>query len=98
MVRAIALSIILYFAPQKIKKTEVSSENTDAFSFESLLSSAKGSLKRQEAEPIMKLENELSKSQSAQSGLLLDSLGKQWDKLDQPVISSHYFEMVALQQ
>ncbi len=93
---AIALTIVLYFAPQKIKKEEVNAETVDIFSFESLLSSVKGSMKRQEIESISKLENELGKNQN--NMLLLDSLGKQWDKLDQPIISSHYFEMVAEQQ
>jgi len=93
---AIALTIVLYFAPQKIKKEETTAETADLFSFESLLSSAKSGLKRQETEPVSKLETELSKNQN--NVLLLDSLGKQWDKLGQPVISSHYFEMVAVQQ
>ncbi len=93
---AIALTIVLYFAPQKIKKEEVIAETADVFSFESLLSSVKGSMKRQEIEPISKLENELSKNQN--NNLLLDSLGKQWDKLGQPIISAHYFEMIAEQQ
>lgn len=93
---AIALTIVLYFAPQKIKKEEAKAETADIFSFESLLSSAKGSLKRQELEPVSKLESELSKN--GNNVQLLDSIGKQWDKLGQPVISSHYFELIAEQQ
>jgi tetratricopeptide (TPR) repeat protein len=90
---AVALTIVLYFAPQKIKKEETVAEKADVFSFESLLSSAKGGLKRQEVEPVSILENELGKNPD--NVVLLDSLGKQWDKLGQPVISSHYFEMIA---
>jgi tetratricopeptide (TPR) repeat protein len=93
---AIALTIVLYFAPQKIKKEDVKAETADIFSFESLLSSAKGSLKRQELEPVTKLESELSKNQN--NVTLLDSAGKQWDKLGQPVISAYYFEKIAEQQ
>jgi tetratricopeptide (TPR) repeat protein len=92
---AIALTIVLYLAPQKVNRKESDTSNADVFSFESLLTSAKGSLKRQEIEPLSKLENELSKNQT--DVLLLDSLGKQWDKLGQPVISAHYFELIAEQ-
>lgn len=91
---AIALTAVLYFAPQKVTKTEESvSEKKEVYSFESLLTSVKGSMKREELEPVSKLENELSKN--GNNTVLLDSLGKQWDKLEQPIISSHYFEMIA---
>lgn len=96
---AIVLTAVLYFAPQKSKQKEsgpVGRESNEMFSFESLLASAKSSFKRQELEQVTKLENELSKNQSNLP--LLDSLGKQWDKLQQPLISSHYFEMIAMQQ
>ncbi len=96
---AIALTAALYFAPQKVKQNEslqAGNENDEPFSFESLLASQKRSLKRQELEPIVKMELELSKNQN--SLLLLDSLGKMWDRLQQPVISSFYFEMIAVQQ
>ncbi len=98
---ALVLTAVLYFAPQKVKQNEsqqTGTEDREPFSFETLLTSAKGNLKRQELEPISKIESELSKNQSAQSVSLLDSLGKQWDKLQQPIISSHYFEMIAEQQ
>ncbi len=90
---AVALTIVLYFAPQKINKEKADAEKADVFSFESLLISAKGSLKRQEIEPLTKLENDLAKNKG--DSVLLDSLGKQWDKMGQPVISAHYFEMIA---
>lgn len=96
---AVALIAVLYFAPQKAIQKDTpdsGSENREPFSFETLLSSAKGSLKREELEPVSKIENELNKNQN--DLLLLDSLGKQWDRLQQPVISAHYFEMIALQQ
>ena len=95
---AFALTAVLYFAPQKNKQKESApaEKQSDEFSFESLLTSAKSSLKRQELEPLTKLESELSKDRK--NLLLLDSLGKQWDKLQQPVISAHYFELIAVQQ
>ena len=96
---AIVLTIVLYLAPGKVKQKDTGKageENTQFFSFESLLASAKRNFKRQELGQIEKLESELSKNQN--NVLLLDTLGKLWDKLDQPVISSHYFEMIALQQ
>jgi tetratricopeptide (TPR) repeat protein len=99
LIGAIALTAILYFAPQKTKQKETgkTEEKAEAsYSFETLLSSAKSGLKRQELEPINKIESGLGKNQP--DSALLDSLGKQWDKLEQPVISSHYFELIALQK
>lgn len=96
---AIALTAVLYFAPQKVKQSEsvrIAKENEEPFSFEALLASVKKSLKRQELEPVNKLENDLAKNPD--NLLLLDSLGKAWDKLEQPLISSHYFELIAVQQ
>jgi tetratricopeptide (TPR) repeat protein len=93
----IVLTAVLYFLPQKTEqKQEATEEKEDPFSFESLLTSAKGSLKRQEVEPVSRLESELDKNQN--SIALLDSLGKQWDQLQQPIISSHYFEMIAIKE
>lgn len=99
LIGALALTAVLYILPQKAIKKETDSigtENRESFSFESLLTSAKGSLKREELEPVSKIESELSKNQHNIS--LLDSLGKQWDRLQQPFISSHYFEMIALEE
>jgi tetratricopeptide (TPR) repeat protein len=96
---ALALTAVLYFAPQKIKQGEsgeAGTENREPYSFESLLNSVKGSMKREELEPVSKLEDLVNKNQH--DLILLDSLGKQWDRLEQPVISSHYFEMIAEQQ
>jgi tetratricopeptide (TPR) repeat protein len=94
---AVVLIVALYFAPGKIDKPEqVVSETGQPYSFESLLTSAKSSLKRQEAEPISQLEIEISKQPD--NIQLLDSLGKKWDHLQQPIISSHYFEMIAEKQ
>ena len=98
LIGAIALTAVLYFAPQKVKNeaAESGTEKPEPYSFETLLTSVKGSLKREELEPVSKIENELSKNQNNLA--LLDSLGKQWDRLQQPIISSHYFEMIALKQ
>ena len=96
---AIVLTIVLYLAPGKIKQQDAGKpgeETNQFFSFESLLVSAKRNFKRQELGQIEKLEGELSKDQN--NVLLLDTLGKLWDKMDQPVISSHYFEMIAVRQ
>lgn len=96
---AIVLTIVLYLAPGKVKQKDTGKageENTQFFSFETLLASAKGNFKRQELGQIEKLEGELSKDQN--NVLLLDTLGKLWDRMNQPVISSHYFEMIAVQQ
>lgn len=51
LIGALALTAVLYILPQKAIKKETDSigtENRESFSFESLLTSAKGSLKREE--------------------------------------------------
>jgi tetratricopeptide (TPR) repeat protein len=89
---AVVLTAALYFAPQKVKQDDAK-ESNEPFSFESLLTEAKGQLKRQEADQFTAIEKELSKDPS--SVILTDSLGKMWDRQNMPQISSHYFEMVA---
>ncbi|MCX6291394.1 MAG: tetratricopeptide repeat protein [Bacteroidetes bacterium] len=91
---AVALTAILYFLPQKLtNKDSVTDQEKSTFSFDALLESAKGSLKREELDPVKKLEATLEKDKS--NLVLLDSLGKVWDRLQQPIISAHYFEVIA---
>lgn len=87
------LVIALYLAPQKVTKTAVEEAHSHEISFDGLNSEAKGQLKRQEVEVISELESALKKDPS--SIALNDSLGKVWDRLGQPQISSHYYEKVA---
>ena len=54
---------------------------------------AKGQLKRQEVERINLVEAELAKEPSSTN--LIDSLGNMWDRLNMPMMSSHYYELVA---
>jgi tetratricopeptide (TPR) repeat protein len=92
---AVLLTAGLYFAPQKINKTEAASEaGENAFSFNSLLTEAKGQLKRQELDQVTLVEDALKKA--PESEILTDSLGKIWDRLNMPYISAHYYEEVAL--
>lgn len=92
---AILLSAILYFAPREQKSVgEKANASPSAFSFEGLLTQAKNQLKRQELEPIRQVESSLSKDTTNLA--LLDSLGKLWDLAQFPVVSSHYFEQIAL--
>ncbi len=86
------LVVALYLAPQKVKKAEVETHSHE-ISFDGLNSEAKGQLKRQEVEVISELESALKKDPS--SIVLNDSLGKVWDRLNQPQISSHYYEKSA---
>ena len=92
---ALVISAALYFAPKKADP--VRTEKTGAVSdFESRLEAARKSLKRQESDIITSLENLVS----AEPGNLTykDSLGRQWDKFQQPSISSYYFEEIALEK
>jgi cytochrome c-type biogenesis protein CcmH/NrfG len=90
---AAILTAALYFAPQKVKETE-HHEHIAGFSFEELNKEAKGQLKRQEVDKINELEAALQKDPS--SVQVADSIGKVWEKLNMPQISSHYFELVAV--
>ena len=93
---AAVLTVALYFAP-KITKNNNSVENKDEiFSFQFLNDEAKRQLKRQETERINVIEAALSKNPSSID--LSDSLGRMWDRLNMPQISSHYFEIVALKK
>ena len=89
------LTVALYFAPKVINK-EVANDNNDlkVYSFETLISEAKGLLKRQEAERINSIETALKSDPS--SLVLFDSLGKMWDRVNMPQISAHYYEKIAL--
>lgn len=94
---AIILTAILYFAPrQQTQSEKPGKESPSGFSFEGLLEQAKAQLKRQELDPILKVESSLQKDTSNLA--LLDSLGKLWDLAQFPVISSHYFEQIALKK
>ena len=90
------LVIALYLAPQKIIKTESEKENhlhENEISFDGLNAEAKGQLKRQELDNISILETALKKDPSSTD--LNDSIGKMWDRLGHPQISSHYYQQVA---
>lgn len=90
---AILLTATLYFAPKKIKKDTLSDNHSEVFSFEAFAKEAKGQLKRQEAEKLNEVEAALAKDPSSIS--LTDSLGKMWDRLNMPQVSSHYYELIA---
>jgi tetratricopeptide (TPR) repeat protein len=93
---ACLLTVALYFAPKVTNKGTSAEKKGNSFSFESLVSEAKGQLKRQEAENINVVEKALEKEPS--SLILIDSLGKMWDRLNMPQVSSHYFEEIALRK
>ncbi len=88
------LTVALYFAPRVTEKKNSEEKKAEPFSFGMMLTEAKGQLKRQEAERINVVENALSKEPS--SLILIDSLGRMWDRLNMPQISSHYFENAAI--
>jgi tetratricopeptide (TPR) repeat protein len=90
---AIAITVALFYAPKKITKDNIVEKQSDIYSFDFLNSEAKKKLKRQEAEPINVVESALSKDNS--STTLIDSLGKMWDRLEMPQVSSHYYELLA---
>ena len=90
---AILLTTVLYFAPKKSLKKTPDENKIEGFSFEEINKEAKGQLKRQEAEKINEVEAALEKDISSIS--LTDSLGKMWDRLSMPQVSSHYYELVA---
>jgi tetratricopeptide (TPR) repeat protein len=90
---ATALTAALYFAPKVIINDSGTNKSGNEFSFDALAAEAKGQLKRQEAEQINSVEAELKKNPSSLN--LIDSLGKMWDRLNMPQVSSHYYELVA---
>lgn len=91
---AVLLTAALYFFPQKVHQGErAASQSNLAYSFEGLLSQAKGQLKRQELSPIQDIEKAW-KLDTANTKML-DSLGRSWDRAQFPVISAYYFEMIA---
>ncbi len=89
---AVILTAGLYFAPKKVNN-QVTVESESGVSFESLLKEAKGQLKRQELDPINRVEDALEKAPD--SNELTDSLGKMWDRVNMPYISAHYYEELA---
>ena len=95
---AVVLTAVLYFAPKKTEKAEsmIPDGPGSRLSFEGILSQAKNQLKREELEPVNALEKQVRNDST--NTQLLDSLGKIWDRLDFPVVSSHYFEVIAQQQ
>src|SRR5690349_2591225 len=86
---ASALTIALYFAPQKVTR-ETPALSETAVGFESRREAAKSGLQRQEAELISSLENQLQKETGNLS--LMDSLGRRWDALQKPALAAHYFD------
>jgi tetratricopeptide (TPR) repeat protein len=92
----VTLTALLYLAPQKVQKKN---DKPDSFpgnsqiTFEGINKEAKGQLKRQEAEQINVVESALSKDPSSVE--LNDSIGRMWDRLNQPQVSAHYFEKSA---
>lgn len=90
---ATLLTAALYFAPKKTENNTPIDNKNEVFSFDAFVNEAKGQLKRQEVEKINEVEAALKKDPT--SNRLTDSLGKMWDKLQMPQISSHYFEINA---
>jgi tetratricopeptide (TPR) repeat protein len=91
---AVVLTLLLYFAPKKVDKIETAGIQP-AFTFESLIERGKQGLKRQETEEISTLEKKAKDNPG--DTLVLGSLAKRWDALQQPAIAAHYFETVAEQ-
>jgi tetratricopeptide (TPR) repeat protein len=88
----IVLTAALYFAPQKATRTS-ETESPAAFSIEEEITAGKGRLKRQEKDQIIVVEDLIKKNSSDK--VLLDSLGKLWDRFQTPQISSYYYEKIA---
>lgn len=88
----IAVTIALYFAPKKVEK-KAAAENSSGFSIEDQVAEIKGSLKREEKDQIVSLEDLLKKNPSDLK--IQDSLGKLWDRFQTPQISSYYYEEIA---
>jgi len=92
---AIALTVLLYFAPRKVEKM-ASADTKTSSSFEAEVEKAKQGLKRQEIEEINLLDKKLKENPGDLS--VVDSLAKRWDALQQPAVSAHYFETAAAQR
>ena len=88
---AAVLTVALYFAPQNVKKEKETINNP--FSFETILADSKNGLKRQEVEKINVVEMAYLKDTSSLT--LIDSLGKMWDRLNNPQVAARYFELLA---
>ena len=91
---ASALTIALYFAPQKLKPVSKAAE-TESGGFTAELAAAKSTLQRQEAELLSSIEARLAEDSGNLS--LMDSLGRRWDAMHKPAIAAHYFEEHAKQ-
>ncbi len=94
---AVLLTVALYLSIGNSSDTSVatqqSSENLSAGSFEGRLTMSKARLKRQETDRVNGLEKKIE--QSSGDTALLAQLGRTWDELGDPSISSHYFEEIA---
>jgi tetratricopeptide (TPR) repeat protein len=91
---AVALVIVLYLLPTQIvsNKEKVASGVAQADYFSRILAEAKSGLKRQELEPLTKLEADLDKANAEGKITLLDSLGHSWQRLQVPALAAHYFD------
>lgn len=90
---AIALIAVLYFQPtQIVSKKEKEEAAAPGDFFTRILSQAKGSLKRQELEPLAKLEADLENANAENKVLLLDSLAHSWQRLRVPALAAHYLD------
>lgn len=94
---AVLLTVALYLSIGNSTDTsgtsEQQSENNAASSFDEQLAMAKARLKRQETDKLNALEKQLE--QSSTDTAVLAQLGRTWDELGDPSISSHYFEVIA---
>jgi tetratricopeptide (TPR) repeat protein len=94
---AVLLAVALYLSignSSDISSTKESSkEGVASGSFEERLTIAKARLKRQEADRVSGIEKQLDQSENDTA--LLAQLGRTWDELGDPSISSFYFEAIA---
>ena len=91
IIGALVLIVVLYFQSTQIvsKKEDVAIAPGDFFN--RILSQAKSSLKREELEPLKKLEADIEKGKNNKV-LLLDSIAHTWQRLQVPALAAHYFE------
>ena len=89
----IILSVILYFAPAKKETPVVASK--PAYSFDAQLEKAKNKLARQELQNVNELEKKINEGSGTDQNILLDTLAKRWDALEDKSIAAHYFELLA---
>lgn len=99
IVGAIAFAVGLYFVPTKTEKTSKEEVKEvvvkkESIRFEDHLEKAKKHLNAESLDEINKIEAALSDGNIAKN-VLLDSLGRIWDTFKQPMISAHYFELIA---